>query len=223
MDTISLTVTARSSDVTVSALRRDGKVPCVIYGNEQGNQALECVYGEVYKAYASAGESTIVELILGDTMIPVLFHEIQQDPVTDKVIHVDFFAVNMKKEIEAQIPLEFEGESPAVKDLGAMLVTAQDHVQVRCLPSNLPHKISISVESVLEIGSSLQVSDITPMNGVEILDDPTVVLLTAQEPRSAVEEKQEDEEPVEGEEGSEEGKEGGEEGKEGESADKENK
>lgn len=189
MDNIPLSATARTEDKSATVLRQEDQVPCVVYGNKSENLSLTCVYNEIYKAYAAAGESTIVDLTIGDNKkIPVLFHQIQTDPVTDKLIHVDFYAVDMKKEIEANVPVVFEGESPAVKELGGVLVTTNDHITVRCLPADLPHEIVVSLENVVDFESALHVSDLVAPEGVEILDDPEMMLATAQEPRSATEE-----------------------------------
>lgn len=189
MDTISLSATVRNAEKTAADLRREDLVPCVIYGNKSENMSLSCVYNEIYKAYAMAGESTIVDLTIDGKKVPVLFHEIQLDPVSDKIAHVDFYAVDMKKEIEANVPVVFEGEAPAVKDLGGVLVTTHDHVAVRCLPANLPHELTISVAGLVDFESALYVSDLQAPQGVEILDDAEMMLATVQEPRSAVEEE----------------------------------
>lgn len=216
MDTILLSATARTTDKSAGVLRREDLVPCIVYGNKAENMSVCCVYNEIYKAYATAGESAIVELAIDDAKkIPVLFHQLQTDPVTDRIIHVDFYAVDMKKEIEANVPVVFTGESPAVKDLGGVLVTTYDHVTVKCLPTNLPHEITVSLETVVDFETALHVSDLKAPEGVEILDDPDTMLATAQEPRSAVEDEAEEAAAAAASEAAAEAKEG-EEKKEGE-------
>lgn len=210
MDTIPLTATARTAETSATSLRHANQVPCVVYGNKTENMSIACVYNEIYKAYAQAGESAIIELDVAGAKVPVLFHQIQTDPVSDRLIHVDFYAVDMKKEVEANVQVVFEGEAPAVKDLGGVLLTTQDHVTVRCLPTNLPHELTVSVEKIVDFETAVHVSDITVPDGVEILDDPDVTLATAQEPRAAVEEEPTAGETTEGEEG-EKKEEGGEE------------
>lgn len=206
MKMISLKAQARTKDIKTNALRKSGHVPCVLYGNDTDNLSLECAIGEITKAYIVAGESTLVDLDTGSTTIPVLFHDIQFEPVTDTILHVDFYAVDMKKEIEAKVPVVLEGSAPAVKELGGVLVTTHDHVTVKCLPGNLPHNLSVNIESIVDFHTSVTVADIVVPDGVAILDDPEVVIATAQEPRSAIEETIE-EEGAEGE-AAEEGAEG---------------
>tara|TARA_Y100000310_G_scaffold67879_1_gene63264 strand:- start:307 stop:1005 length:699 start_codon:yes stop_codon:yes gene_type:complete len=205
MDMVSLTVTARSEGTKAKVLRQSNCVPCVLYGNDTPNVSLQCVYNELFNAYRKAGASTIVDLDTGKNKVPVLFHAVQMDPVSDRITHVDFYAVDMKKEIEASIPLQYEGEAPAVKELGGVLVTAHDHVTVKCLPTNLPHHLSISLEPLEEFHSSLTVADIVVPEGVQIMDDLEVVVANVQEPRKeeVIEEVPEEGEEGEGEEGAE--------------------
>ena len=217
MDTVPLTATARTTDKTTAALRQGGTVPCVLYGNKEENVSLECVYNEIYKAYVQAGASTIVDLNMGDRTVPVLFHQIQFDPVSDRIMHVDFYAVDMTKEIEATVPVHFEGEAPAVKDLGGVLVTTRDHVTVKCLPTKLPSSLAVSIESIVDFTSSITVADLQVPEGVAVQEDAEMMLATAQEPRrveEVVEETAEGEGDEAGEGGEEKTEEGGEGGEE---------
>lgn len=188
MKMISLKAQARTSEKNAKVLRRENIVPGVLYGNEAVNTSVQCDYSEIYKAYATGGGSTIVELDLDGKKIPSLFHAVSFDPVSDKIIHVDFYAVNLKKEIEAQIPLEFIGESAAVKDLSGVLVTTHDHVTVTCLPTNLPALIEVDLGALKTFEDALLVSDIVVPEGVVIADDLDMMIATVQEPRKEVEE-----------------------------------
>lgn len=185
---ILLKAQARPAEPSAKVIRRQSLIPAVVYGNETENTSIQCDYNELYKAYVQAGGSTIVDLDINGKKVPSLFHDISFDPVSDRIIHVDFYAVNMKKPIEAQIPLEFTGESEAVKSLSGVLVTTQDHVTVHCLPTNLPHALEVSLDSLKTFDDALHVSDILPHEGVEIIDDPEMMIATVQEPRAAVEE-----------------------------------
>lgn len=210
MEMISLKAQARPVEPSAKVLRRQSLIPAVVYGNEAENTSIQCDYNELYKAYVQAGGSTIVDLDIDGKKVPSLFHDLSFDPVSDRIIHVDFYAVNMKKSIEAQIPLEFTGESDAVKSLSGVLVTTQDHVTVHCLPSNLPHALEVSLDSLKTFDDALHVSDIVAHEGVEIMDDPEMMIATVQEPRAAVEETAAEEVSTEGDtpKGDEEKKEG---------------
>lgn len=181
MDQITLQASARDPKQTPSQLRRSGKVPCVVYGNVQ-NTLLECEHQPLRQAYMKAGESTLVHLDVAGKSIPVLFHEMTFDPVSTKFSHVDFYAVDMNKEVEASVALHFEGESLAVKD-GGILVTPITHVTVRCLPKDLPHNLPVSLASLAEMHAVITVKDIALPKGVVVEDDMELVIATVQEPR----------------------------------------
>ncbi|MBU0767336.1 50S ribosomal protein L25 [Patescibacteria group bacterium] len=205
MDTITLTVTARLPQQVAKKLRKEGQVPCVLYGNDIKNTSLQCTHKEVLKVYIAAGKSTLVELDTGSKKVPVLFHDIAFHPVSDKIIHVDFFAVDMKREIEAKVPIIHQGESPAVKDLGGILITPHDHVTVKCLPTLLPHEIIVNIDQLKEFGATLTVADLEVAEGVVIAEEPETVIATVQEPRK----EEVKEVPVEVAEGAVEGEAGG--------------
>lgn len=183
MDTVALSAAARSTDVTAKKLRESDLVPCVLYGNNVENTLLQCVEIDLRRAYRQAGESTVIELDANGKKVPVLFHTYTLDPITDKFSHVDFYAVDMNKEVEANVPLKFEGESPAVKNLGAILVTPVDHVTVKALPKDLPHELIADLTKLEDLQSTLTVSDLAPETGVTILTDADTVLATVQEKR----------------------------------------
>lgn len=182
MDMVHLSTAARQTDLTTRNLRRSGQVPCVVYGNNVKNESFQCELVALTKAYTRAGESTLVELDLGGKKVPVLFHEVKFDPMSDRISHVDFYAVDMNKEVEADVAIHFEGESPAVKE-GAILVTALDSITVRCLPKNLPHNLPVDLSKLVEMGSQITVADIAVPAGVTLLAEKDAVIAIAQEPR----------------------------------------
>jgi len=203
MEMVSLTASARSTELTPQALRRSGQVPCVVYGNHTENIALQCEHNQLLKVYAKAGKSSIVDLDASGKKVPALFHAIDFDPVSDRITHVDFYAVDMKKEIEATVPIEYVGEAPAVKELGGVMVTARDSVAVKCLPTNLPRSIEVNVEKLEDFTSSLSVADLMIPEGVAVQVEPETVIATVQEPRKEEEPIVSAEEVAEGEEGAE--------------------
>lgn len=182
MDKVSLKASARTKDVTPGSIRRSGFVPGVIYGNIENTQ-VQCDERDLKRAYVKAGESTLVELDVEGKTVPVLFHALDFHPVSSRMTHVDFYAVDMKKEVEADVHIRFEGESFAVKEHGAIIVEALDTVTVRALPANLPHDLPADLSKLTEIGSTLTVADLSVPEGVTIITDPETVLAVAQEQR----------------------------------------
>lgn len=181
MTMVPLKAAARDRIVKANALRHKGHVPCVLYGFDMENTLLQCEEHPLKKAYLQAGESTLVELDTGTKKVPVLFQNIQFDPLSQRFAHVDFYAVNMKKEIETKVPIRFEGVAPALQELEAVLVTVQDHVTVRCLPGDLPHNLSVSLESLKEIGDSITIMALSLPKGVTLVEKPDSVLALIQE------------------------------------------
>lgn len=182
MDMISLKATARDAKAKAAVLRRKGVVPAVVYGHKT-NMSIQCMERELHLAFARAGESSLVELDVEGKKIPVLFKDVSFHPVSDREIHVDFYAVDMTKEIETTVPVQFTGEAPAIKTLGGVLVVAHDHVKVRCLPSNLPHHIPVSIAGLEAFHSTVSVKDLIVPKGVKVMDDLSTVLALVQEPR----------------------------------------
>lgn len=184
MAMIPLAASPRQLGVKPNALRRSGGIPCVLYGQKVKNTLLECAAPVLQKAFDHAGKSALVELNIGGTeKVPVLFRDIAFDPVTDRCIHADFYAVDLTKEVEVPIPLRFDGVSPAVRDLSGVLVVPLDHVTVRCLPLHIPAEFPLSLDSLAQFGDVLTVRDIPLPPHVRILEEPTVVIATVQEQR----------------------------------------
>lgn len=184
MDRMKLSVSARAKNTALGALRRSGVVPCVVYGRGKETVTLQCKENALHKAFVKAGESTLVELdIDGKEQVPVLFKAVSFDPVSGREIHADFYAVDMKKEIETQVPIRFVGEAPAVKELAAIFVASHNHVRVRCLPADLPHDLPVDIGKLVAFHDVVKVSDLAPPKGVTIMDSAETVLALVQEPR----------------------------------------
>jgi large subunit ribosomal protein L25 len=188
MDAIRLSVTGRTQEENVKALRRSRVVPGVVYGNKMPNTLLKCGEQDLHRAYVKAGESTIVELELDGKNVPVLIHSVSFDPVTDRFEHVDFYALDMTKKVKTHVPLHLEGEAPAVKGLGAILVTVHSEVLVSCLPKDLPHNLPVDLTKLENFHDTITVANLAVPHGVTIEDSPETVLITVQEPRAVEEE-----------------------------------
>src|SRR3989344_1005192 len=196
MKMIPLKSEARDTKVAVNPLRRSGKVPCVLYGNAFANMSISCDHSELFRVYTKAGESVLVEIDVDGKKVPALFHDVAFAPVRNEIIHVDFYVVDMNKEIEAHVPVVFTGISPAVRDIGAVLVTVLDHLTIKCLPGDLPQHLEASIEGLAEFNDAIYVSDVKIPAKVKAMEDADSVVATVQEPRREVVEEVV---PVEGE------------------------
>ena len=225
---------AKSREITgkkVKQIRKNGHIPCVVYGHGGKPQPIEVLEKSFIKVYDEAGTSTLVDLkIDSGKSVKVLTHEPQVDPVTGKPLHVDFYRVRMDEKIKTEIPLEFTGESDAVKNEEGTLVTNRDNIEIECLPSNLIPSYEIDISSLKTFDDQITVSNIKLPETIEILTDLEEVIAFVEPPRSdeelaeleesAEEEEKEAMEQIAGEEGEAEEGEASEETKEGESEQK---
>jgi len=173
----------------VKALRERGVLPGVLYGPRiKETLPLEINFKEFEKVYKEAGESTLVSLEIEGKKTPVLIHEVKLDPLTGKPIHVDFYQPRLEEEVEVTIPIIFEGEAPAVKELGGTLVKNIHEVEVRALPQNLPHEIKVNMEKLKTFEDDILVKDLPTPKGVKILKELEEVVATVAPPEKVEEE-----------------------------------
>ncbi|NTV41020.1 MAG: 50S ribosomal protein L25 [Candidatus Moranbacteria bacterium] len=164
----------------VAKFRKENKVPAVVYGNKIACQNLWINDLDFARVYSKAGESALIELEIKGEKHSVLIHDLQNDHRSGKVSHVDFFQVNMKEEVETEIPLEFVGEAAAVKALGGVLIKNMDAVSVKCLPANLPEKFVIDLTKLATFEDHITIADLKISDSVEILlEDDTVIAIVA--------------------------------------------
>jgi large subunit ribosomal protein L25 len=170
-------------------LRSKDIVPAVVYGPEQKNASIEVASQEFLKVLKEAGESSLIDLMIeGEkTKRQVLVHEIQRNPVTDQIIHIDFFQPSLKQEVEVTVPLVFEGVSFAVKDLGGTLVKNFNEVDVKALPQNLPHEIKVNIELLKNLGDHIMVKDLVIPKGVEIMKKAEEIIVSVAAPQKVEE------------------------------------
>ena len=185
----------------VKALRREGKLPAVIYGYGIDPISIVLDQRSASRILAKASSSTLVTIELGGVQYPTLVREKQLDFIRNSLIHVDFMAVSMTEKITASVGVHIVGEAPAVKEFGAILVTGLTELEVECLATDLPERFTVDVSGLEEISSGVYVRDVVAPEGVEILSDPEEMIVVAT--AAAVEEVEEEEEVLEGEEGEE--------------------
>lgn len=163
---------------STKALRKEGFIPAELYGRGFENAHLAISKKDFQKAFEEAGESTIINLLIGSEKRPALVHDIQKDFLTDEIIHIDFHQVRMDEKITAHIPLEFTGESPAVKEFAGILNKTISEIEVEALPGDLPRHFEVDISILKELNQSFYVSDLKVPKGVEILIEPKTVIAT---------------------------------------------
>jgi large subunit ribosomal protein L25 len=194
----------------VAYLRRDGRLPAVVYGRGLESNSVSVDTHEFEVLRRKAGPNTLIDLSVdGGTASPVLVHEVQLHRVTRKPLHVDLYVVRMTEELTVDVALVSEGVSEAVENGGGTLLHVIDHVRVRALPDHLPESIRYSIESLQTFDDAIHVSDLAIPADATLLTDPNEVVAKVLPPR--VEEEPVVAEVPEGEEvaeGAEEGAEG---------------
>jgi len=154
----------------VKKLRRDGITPANVYGKDIKSQAVQVPTKEFMSVYGEAGETGLVDLNLEGKTIPVLIQNVYKD-YKSNVLHADFFQVNLKEKVKANIPIEIVGEPKAVVDKIGILMNIISEVEVEALPTDLPEKIDVKVEHLVNIGDQITVGDLKIPQGVEVLTD----------------------------------------------------
>lgn len=177
-------------------LRQKGFLPAVLYGAKTENQPLILDLKEFEKVYKQAGEFSLLRLNLGKKQFDVLIHDVQQDPLTKKAIHVDFYQPELEEEVEVTIPLIFEGQAPAAKELGGVLVKSMTEVEIRALTRNLPRAIKVNVGSLKTFKDDILIEDLPVPERVEILHDAKETVATVIPPEKVEEVKKTEEEVV---------------------------
>lgn len=154
----------------VKKLRREGLLPAVVYGpGTDGVQSITLNGRDFALLYARTGSATLLDLrVEGGRPRPVLVHQVQYDRTRRKLVHVDFFAPNMRVEMTIAVPLAFVGDAPGVTDDGGVLTELVTELQVRCLPDNIPAAIEVDLGALTEVGAQLTASDIVLPQGVTL-------------------------------------------------------
>jgi len=182
------------------ALRNAGQVPCVLYGgdNPVHFSAPELAFSKL--VYTPNAHTVVVELTNG-TKYSAVLQDIQFHPVTDRILHVDFYQLFDDKEIALNIPVSLVGNSKGVKN-GGVLRKNNRKLRVKALPANLPDLIEIDITE-LKIGDKVAVRDLDQSKYTLLHSDNTVVCQVKTSRTAIVDEEEEEEEGVEGAEGAE--------------------
>lgn len=185
----------------VKALRREGKLPAVIYGHGVEPTPILLNFKASSRKLAQAEASTLITIALDGKEHTTLVREKQWDYIRRELLHVDFQAVSMTEKIAAQVRLEFVGEAPAA---GAIIVTDLLELQIEALPLDLPESLEVDLSVLENIGDGIFVRDIVvDETKLTILDDPDAMIVNASAPAAETSAEGDMSELLEGEEGDE--------------------
>jgi large subunit ribosomal protein L25 len=164
----------------LKTLRREGILPGNVYGKGIKSTAVQVLQKEFDKVYKEVGETGLVDLELKNQTLPVLIHNIATD-YKRTFLHADFYKVDLKEKIKAMVPVEAVGEPKAVAEKLGILMQILSEVEVEALPEELPEKIELNVEPLAEVGQQIIVGELKAIDGVQILTDPTQVVVKIDE------------------------------------------
>lgn len=166
-----LTLNKRINNAAHSARRkrREGKIPGIVYGKKLGSLMFEIGAMELDKELSITGEHGVVNFDLNGYNGTAIIKDIQKDPVTHKVMHIDLEEINKNGNIEAEVPIKFEGKE-FLSTKGIVLQAQKNSVKVSCKPEDLPKSIEADV-SKAKIGSVYKLSDLEVGSEISIVDD----------------------------------------------------
>lgn len=191
---LSLKAKIRDLKENLEQIRKEGWIPSVFYGAGKESTPITVLKSEFEKIWGKAGESSLVKISLpAQADIPreevdVLIHEVQMDPVRDEPIHIDFLAIDVKKKIKVDVPLEFTGVSEAVRSGFGILVKVLHETEIEALPTDLPHKLVVDISQLATLNSQIFVSDIKLPNGVTMITKGTEIVASITEQKEEKEE-----------------------------------
>lgn len=182
----------------VNRLRREGKLPAVVYGSKVEPKPITLDLRDATKTLSNVTSSSLVTIVLDGKEFPSLVREKQIDFIRGTLKHIDFLAVSLTDKIRASVSIVFEGESNAVKEYNANLSSGLSQIEIEAYPQDLPESFTVDISVLNEIGDSILVKDIAIPENVEVLSDLEEMVLFASS--QTIEEEEEEEEVLEGEE-----------------------
>jgi large subunit ribosomal protein L25 len=157
-------------------IRREGKLPAILYGPSTENVPLMVNKKDIFNILKSeAGENTLFKVVFNSEKWDVMIKELQQDVVSDEVLHVDLIQIVLDKEIRVNVPVTLVGDAVGVKAEGGFVDFVTREVEMDCLPKDIPEHIEVDI-SELHLNQSIKLEDIPGIEGVIFATDPQTVL-----------------------------------------------
>ncbi len=184
---LELTLDAREAQGKANKrLRRDGLVPGVVYGKGEDSTNVQVDAKTFETLYRAAGKTSVVKFKLpgANRATSGFIKSVQRHPVSGQPLHVDYYLVNLKVEMEVDIPLVFTGEAPAVEETGGTLLHNVSSIHVKALPTDIPHEINVDVSVLKSLDVAIHVRDLSLNRDlVHVLTDGDTLVATVVPPR----------------------------------------
>ena len=169
-------------------LHREGRLPAVVYGQQSSATSLELDLKEFQTVYARAGKTHLVDLATdGGRPVKVLVREVQTHPRRQGPVHVDFYRVNLRDKLQADVPIVLVGESPAVKRGDGDVLFTLHQVRVECLPADIPESFEVDISGLEELDQTIRLSEVTVPEGVTVLTDTEEMVVKVAAKKAAME------------------------------------
>ena len=158
----------------VRFLRRQGITPVHLFGHNIEPMPLQCDTAELKNVLARAGRTGIVSLKLDKSKRPrnVMVREVQREPRTDELLHVDFYQIRMEEKIRVEVPIVPVGEAPALRLKENFLAQELNNLTIECLPDEIPSRVELDLSSLIDLDQAIHVKDITLDDGITIFNNP---------------------------------------------------
>jgi len=164
----------------VKLLRKEGLLPANIYGKKIKSESIQIGLKEFLDVYKKVGDTGLFYI----NERPVLVANIQKDPVSDMLLHIDFHQVDLKEKVEVRVPVELIGESPAEKQSIGTVVQYLDEIEVEALPTDLPDKFEVDISNLSEVDQMVQVKDLPfDKSKIEVRIDLEEILVKVELPQ----------------------------------------
>jgi len=183
----------------VKKLRAEGLIPAVVFGPDTPSKLIQAPERALDKTLRQAG-SMLINLFVDQEAQPraVLAREIQRNPITGRILHVDFYQVRMTEKVKTSIPIHFVGQPPMVGSGDALLNPQISALAVECLPNDLQDHITVDVSGLIDMHDNILVGDLVLPPGIVALDKPDDVVVSLQHLRAVEEVEVVAEVPAEG-------------------------
>lgn len=179
----------RPLDTKLEILRKTGQMPAVFYGKKEPSTPIAISQKDFLKVWKAAGESSVVTLETSEGNHESLINDIDIDPVSGAPRHADFYVFEKGHKVKVELPIEFTGVSPAIKDLGGSLVKVMHVLRIEAMPKDLPHNIFIDISPLTDFHSQILAKDIKIPVGVTLLEQAEEVVALVAAPREEKEEE----------------------------------
>lgn len=168
----------------VKKLRQQGLLPANVFGKKIKSESIQVVDKDFKVIYKEVGDTGLITLTIGKDEKPVLVHDVQVNPMTDEVIHVNFLQVDLKEKVEAEVPVELVGESPAEKQSLGTVVQYINEIKVEALPTDLPEKFTVDTSELSDVDQAIYVRDLkVDRSKVEIKNDAEEIIVKVEPPQ----------------------------------------